>query len=198
MHHHIDAVIGSGKHVEAPRGRTAGDDCPQPRTGPTDSRFWRGSATGGWPAATAAATIPVLLAAAAGCLLLAGRADLPTALAWSAAATLWTIAAVAATLSALATCRLTVEITTYQVAVRHPLLPGPNAAVPLHQVRAVWAVDVPARPWTIWWFPSPGTWHRTALIRSGAAVRLELTSGRSFVASVDDPESAVAALRRQR
>ncbi|MFI7210859.1 hypothetical protein [Micromonospora maritima] len=140
----------------------------------------------------------MLLVGAAGCSRLAGRADLPAGLAWTTAAAVLTFAALAAALSTLAMCRLTVEITAYQVAVRHPFLPGPNAAVPLRLVRAMWAVDVPARPWTVWWFPWPGAWRRTALIRSGSAVRLELTSGRSFLASVDDPEGAVAAFGRLR
>ncbi|MFY1659229.1 hypothetical protein [Micromonospora sp. WMMD1274] len=56
-------------------------------------------------------------------------------------------------------------------------------------------VHVSAGPWTIWCCPWPGGWGRAAVIRTGAALRLELASGRTFVVSVDEPEGAVRAFR---
>ncbi|WFE53177.1 hypothetical protein [Micromonospora sp. WMMD1155] len=115
-----------------------------------------------------------------------------------AAAVVLLAAAGVAGLWALAMARLSVHVNTYQVAVRHPLLPGPSATVPLRQIRRMSVVHGSARPWTVWWCPWPGGWGRAAVIRTGPALRLELTSGRAFVVSVDEPEGAVRAFRRLR
>ncbi|WBB70013.1 hypothetical protein [Micromonospora sp. WMMD812] len=161
-------------------------------------RTWRGTAGGGWPGVVVALTVPALLGGSLLCLAATRSAALPVRLAGAATGAALVVAALAAGLSALAMSRLTVELTPYQVLVRHPLLRGPNAAVPLRQIRRMRAVQASARPWTVWWCPWPGCWRRTVLIRSGPALWLEPTSGRSFVVSLDDPQAAVDAFRRLR
>jgi hypothetical protein len=82
------------------------------------------------------------------------------------------------------------------VRVEHALLPAPVISLPMRAVRTISAIDVPPTVWRRWgWTWVPGR-SRAIIVRSGPALSIELTSGRRFVVSVDDPDQAVAVVNR--
>ena len=90
-----------------------------------------------------------------------------------------------------------VQISMYNVRIRHGLLPLPPISVPLRMVNGLRAVDVQssiAQRWGWTWVPGRG---RTVIVRSGPALMFEF-GGRQFTVSVDDPDDAVATLTRMR
>jgi hypothetical protein len=118
--------------------------------------------------------------------------DWPSRLAAAGCALVLAAAAVVAGLTAAGMLRVVVEMSVYSVQIRHPMLPGPTATVPLRQILLVRAVQAKASPWTNWWWQGELTRRRAAVIRSGPALQLELVSGSPFVVSVDDPAEAVS------
>ena len=90
-----------------------------------------------------------------------------------------------------------VQISMYNVRIRHGLLPLPPISVPLRMVNGLRAVDVQSsigQRWGWTWVPGRG---RTVIVRSGPALMFEF-GGRQFTVSVDDPDDAVATLTRMR
>jgi hypothetical protein len=103
----------------------------------------------------------------------------------------------AALVWAAAMAHVGVQISMYNVRIRHGLLPMPPISVPLRMVNDLRAVDVRSSIWQRWgwtWVPGRG---RAVIVRSGPALVLDV-AGRHFTVSVDEPEDAVAALNRVR
>jgi hypothetical protein len=114
-----------------------------------------------------------------------------------AAAVLLAGAALAALVWAAAMAHVSVEISMYNVRIRHGLLPMPPIQVPLRMVNSLRAVDVRssiAQRWGWTWIPGRG---RAVIVRSGPALLFDF-AGRQFTVSVDDPDAAEAALNRMR
>jgi hypothetical protein len=90
-----------------------------------------------------------------------------------------------------------VQISMYNVRIRHGLVPMPPIAVPLRMVHGLRVVDVQSsigQRWGWTWMPGRG---RAVIVRSGPALAFDF-GGRQFTVSVDEPEEAVAALNRIR
>jgi hypothetical protein len=114
----------------------------------------------------------------------------------AAVALLLVLLGVAVLLWAAAMTHVGVVINAYNVRVRHGLLPVALLNLPMRTVRDVRAIDVTQAVWRRWgWTWVPGR-SRSIVVRSGPALLIELRSGQRFVVSVDDPESAVAAVTR--
>jgi hypothetical protein len=114
-----------------------------------------------------------------------------------AAAALLAVAALAALGWAAAMAHVGVQISMYNVRIRHGLLPMPPITVPLRMVTSMRAVDVQsniAQRWGWTWVPGRG---RAVIVRSGPALLFDF-AGRRFTVSVDDPDEAEAALNRMR
>lgn len=114
-----------------------------------------------------------------------------------AASALLAAAALAALIWAAAMAHVGVQISMYNVRIRHGLLPMPPITVPLRMVTSMRAVDVRsslAQRWGWTWVPGGG---RTIIVRSGPALLFDF-AGRHFTVSVDDPDAAEAALNRMR
>lgn len=114
-----------------------------------------------------------------------------------ALAALLFLAGAAGVIWAAAMAHVGVQISMYNVRIRHGLLPMPPVSVPLRMVGELRAVDVQSNlaqrsGWT--WLPGRG---RAVIVRSGPALVFDF-AGRQFMVSVDDPEDAVAALSRVR
>ncbi|MEV6924156.1 hypothetical protein AB0M46_06530 [Dactylosporangium sp. NPDC051485] len=104
---------------------------------------------------------------------------------------------VAVVVWAAAMAHVGVQISMYNVRIRHGLLPLPSVSVPLRMVQGLRAVDVRAsvgQRWGWTWVPGRG---RAVVVRSGPALMFDF-GGRQFTVSVDEPEAAVAALQRMR
>jgi hypothetical protein len=98
---------------------------------------------------------------------------------------------------AAATCRVTVRVTEYMVHITPGVLPF-GTQVPLRGIRSATVVHVRSKAWGSWgvpWVPRRGY---AALLRSGPALKLTLTSNRIHLVSIDDPWGAVAAVRLAR
>ncbi|WP_432979305.1 hypothetical protein [Dactylosporangium sp. CA-233914] len=98
---------------------------------------------------------------------------------------------------AAAMAHVGVQISMYNVRIRHGLLPMPPISVPLRMVNDIRVVDVRSsvgQRWGWTWVPGRG---RAVIVRSGAALMFDF-GGRQFTVSVDEPEDAVAALSRVR
>jgi hypothetical protein len=96
---------------------------------------------------------------------------------------------------AAAMAHVGVQISMYNVRIRHGLLPMPPISVPLRMVNGLRAADVRSSIWQRWgwtWVPGRG---RAVIVRSGPALVFDF-GGRQFTVSVDDPEDAVAAFNR--
>jgi hypothetical protein len=162
--------------------------------------IWHGRAAG-WPVARAllvVAMVPVL--GAVGLIVSAHyrgllAADYRGVLA-VAAATMLGVTGLLVLGDAAAACQVVVRVGVYSVQVRPGLLPFAGTTVPVRSIRSAEVVLARPRPWPGWgwWWRSGPT--RAVVVRSGPALRLGLTSGRSLVVSVDQPRQAVAALRR--
>ena len=90
-----------------------------------------------------------------------------------------------------------VQISMYNVRIRHGLVPMPPVTVPLRMVHDLRVVDVRSsfgQRWGWTWVPGRG---RAVIVRSGPALAFDF-GGRQFTVSVDAPEEAVAALNRMR
>ncbi|GGM72526.1 hypothetical protein ACFFX1_53480 [Dactylosporangium sucinum] len=90
-----------------------------------------------------------------------------------------------------------VQISMYNVRIRHGLLPMPPISVPLRMIGELRSVDVQSsigQRWGWTWVPGRG---RAVIVRSGPALVFDF-GGRQFMVSVDDPEDAIAALGRVR
>jgi hypothetical protein len=104
---------------------------------------------------------------------------------------------VAVTVWAAAMAHVGVQISMYNVRIRHGLLPMPAISVPLRMVHGLRVVDVRSSIWQRWgwtWVPGRG---RAVIVRSGPALVFDF-AGRQFTVSVDEPEEAVVALNRMR
>ncbi|GAA2620504.1 hypothetical protein GCM10010399_59470 [Dactylosporangium fulvum] len=116
---------------------------------------------------------------------------------WLALTALLFVAGLAALVWAAAMAHVGVEISMYNVRIRHGLLPMPPIAVPLRMVGEVRAIDVRSslgQRWGWTWVPGRG---RAVIVRSGPALVFDF-GGRQFTVSVDEPEDAVAAFGRVR
>ena len=136
----------------------------------------------------------VLAAAAAVTLFPAHPLDQPKTL---AACVLLAVLALAALVWAAAMAHVGVQISMYNVRIRHGLLPMPPITVPLRMVAGIRAVDVQsnlAQRWGWTWVPGRG---RAVIVRSGPALLFDF-AGRHFTVSVDNPDEAEAALNRMR
>lgn len=114
-----------------------------------------------------------------------------------AAAALLGVVGLAALVWAAAMAHVGVQISMYNVRIRHGLLPMPPITVPLRMVGSIRAVDVQsnlAQRWGWTWVPGRG---RAVIVRSGPALLFDF-AGRQFTVSVDDPDEAEAALNRMR
>ncbi|MET7417455.1 hypothetical protein [Dactylosporangium sp. NPDC005555] len=155
--------------------------------------LWSGQAVGHRRAAVGA-LVGVACAAGAVTLFPDHPFDRPKTL---AAAVLLSVAAVAAMVWAAAMAHVGVQISMYNVRIRHGLLPMPPITVPLRMVNSLRAVDVRpslAQRWGWTWIPGRG---RAVIVRPGPALLFDF-AGREFTVSVDDPEVAEAALNRMR
>lgn len=106
-------------------------------------------------------------------------------------------AGLAALVWAAAMTHVGVQVSMYNVRIRHGLLPMPPISVPLRMVSGLRAVDLRSSIWQRWgwtWVPGRG---RAVIVRSGPALTFDF-GGRQFTVSVDGPEDAVAALNRMR
>jgi hypothetical protein len=106
-------------------------------------------------------------------------------------------AGLAALVWAAAMAHVRVDISMYNVRIRHGLLPMPPITVPMRLVNGLRAVDVQsslAQRWGWTWIPGHG---RSVIVRSGPALMFDV-AGRQFTVSVDDPESAQAIVTRVR
>ncbi|GAA4262150.1 hypothetical protein GCM10022255_097770 [Dactylosporangium darangshiense] len=107
------------------------------------------------------------------------------------------LAGVAALGWAAAMGHVGVQVSMYNVRIRHGLLPMPPISVPLRMVHDLRAVDVQSsigQRWGWTWVPGRG---RAVIVRSGPALMFDF-AGRQFTVSVDEPEDAVAVLNRMR
>ncbi|MER7002316.1 hypothetical protein ABT297_04615 [Dactylosporangium sp. NPDC000555] len=107
------------------------------------------------------------------------------------------LAGLAALVWAGAMAHVSVQISMYNVRIRHGLLPMPSIAVPLRMVHDVRTVDVRSsigQRWGWTWVPGRG---RAVIVRSGPALMFDF-GGRQFTVSVDEPDEAMAALNRMR
>ncbi|WP_432831233.1 hypothetical protein [Dactylosporangium sp. CA-092794] len=107
------------------------------------------------------------------------------------------VAGLAAGAWAAAMAHVSVQISMYNVRIRHSLLPMPPISVPLRMVHDLRAIDVRSgigQRWGWTWVPGRG---RAVIVRSGPALMFDF-GGRQFTVSVDEPEDAVAALNRMR
>ncbi|MEV0561062.1 hypothetical protein [Dactylosporangium sp. NPDC050588] len=155
--------------------------------------LWSGQAIGHRRAGVGA-LVAVACAAAAVTLFPEHPFDRPKTL---AAAALLFVAALAALVWAAAMAHVSVQISMYNVRIRHGLLPMPPIQVPLRMVNSLRAVDVQssiAQRWGWTWIPGRG---RAVIVRSGPALLFDF-AGRQFTISVDDPDEAEAALNRMR
>lgn len=155
--------------------------------------LWSGQAIGHRRAGVGL-VVGVACAAAAVTLFPEHPLDRPNAL---AAAALLGVAGLAALVWAAAMAHVGVQISMYNVRIRHGLLPMPPITVPLRMVSSMRAVDVQsnlAQRWGWTWVPGRG---RAVIVRSGPALLFDF-AGRQFTVSVDDPDEAEAALNRMR
>lgn len=107
------------------------------------------------------------------------------------------LAGLAALVWAVAMAHVGVQISMYNVRIRHGLLPMPPISVPLRMVNELRVVDVQssiAQRWGWTWVPGRG---RSVIVRSGPALVFDF-AGRQFTVSVDDPQDAVAMLHHMR
>lgn len=83
--------------------------------------------------------------------------------------------------------------------VRYGLLPWPQTNIALDQIDRATAVDVRPREWGGWGYRgSLRLLKRAAVVhRAGPGLRLDLSRGRVFVITVDDPETGAAVLNGQ-
>jgi hypothetical protein len=155
--------------------------------------LWSGQAVGHRRAGVGL-VVGVACAAAAVKLFPEHPLDQPDALAGAA---LLGAAGLAALVWAAAMAHVGVQISMYNVRIRHGLLPMPPITVPLRMVTSMRAVDVQsniAQRWGWTWVPGRG---RAVIVRSGPALLFDF-AGRQFTVSVDDPDEAEAALNRMR
>jgi hypothetical protein len=156
--------------------------------------IWRGRAAG-WPTAVLLFWLAVALVLAAGVTVGLNLGDvLPRAVSVTVAGLLGAGGLVLAG-EAVASCLVLVRISAYSVQVRPGLLPFAGTTVPVRSIRSAEVVVARHRPWEgwgWWWMPRPA---RAVVVRSGPALRIDLTSGRFLVIGVDHPRYAMAALR---
>jgi len=117
-----------------------------------------------------------------------------------AAATPWLGVGVlvsAVPLSALATVRVRVDRT--GLGVSYGWLPWPRTAVSVERIEAASIIDVRPMEWGGWGYRgSLKVMNQAAVVhRAGPGIRLDLTNGKVFVVTVDEPATGVALLNAQ-
>jgi hypothetical protein len=184
---------GSASHDRGRVDRHTSDPHRSGRTTRVSFLLWSGQAIGHRRAGVGI-VVGVACAAAAVTLFPDRPFDQPKTLAGAA---FLAVAAVTALVWAAAMGHVGVQISMYNVRIRHGLLPMPPITVPLRMVNSMRAVDVQssfAQRWGWTWVPGRG---RAVIVRSGPALLFDF-AGRQFTVSVDDPDEAEAALNRMR
>lgn len=157
----------------APRARAAG---PSLGLGPSEQAVWMGHLSSRPMVVIGAGTLAlmVLIAAATGgwWLLVVG---------------------VAAALLLLATAAIRVTVDARGLTVTSTIIPLRWKHVPLERMTGAWAIDVRPTEWGGWGYRlRPAS--SAVVLRGGPGLRVDLTDGRAFVVTVDDPTTAAGLL----
>jgi len=83
--------------------------------------------------------------------------------------------------------------------VKYGMLPWPRTSIDVVEIESASAIDVRPMEWGGWGYRGTLTLMKQAavVLRAGPGIRLDLTDGRVFVVTVDNPEPAVALLNAE-
>ena len=82
---------------------------------------------------------------------------------------------------------------------KYGMLPWPRTSIDVVEIESASAIDVRPMEWGGWGYRGTLTLMKQAavVLRAGPGIRLDLTDGRVFVVTVDNPEPAVALLNAE-